>query len=226
MQVASAFASKVLPNGFGSAVLLIRYLEKAGLKDINAAALLVVQRLIDFTMFVIPLGAIVLLNGGTINQRLTFSDSFYVAVTTGLIIVIGITLIWRNKVFQAIENTRTSLKNFTLSPAKLALTALCSFGVSAAYIGSLYIALQAVGLPISLAATALVYATAAVAGSISPTPGGLGALEIAMVATLIGLGMPQPEAYAGVILYRLVTFWLPVPVGFAAYHYLQRRQTI
>jgi len=67
------------------------------------------------------------------------------------------------------------------------------------------------------------YLTAAAIGAVSPTPGGLGAVEAALVAGLIGLGVPPGPAIAGVLSFRLITYWLPVIPGVVAFRVLRRR---
>ena len=69
----------------------------------------------------------------------------------------------------------------------------------------------------------MVYLTGAALGSVVPTPGGLGAVEAALAAGLTATGMAAATAVSAVLLFRLLTFWLPVPVGWAAFNYLQRR---
>lgn len=49
------------------------------------------------------------------------------------------------------------------------------------------------------------------------TPGGLGIVEGLLIPTLVGFGVPHPTAVLGVIGWRLVQFWLPIPLGSAAY---------
>ena len=46
-----------------------------------------------------------------------------------------------------------------------------------------------------------------------PTPGGLGAIEAALVAGLTGVGMDPAIAVAAVLSYRLATYWLPILPG-------------
>lgn len=55
------------------------------------------------------------------------------------------------------------------------------------------------------------------------TPGGLGVVEAVLTATLVGFGAPRGVAILGVISYRLVNFWLPIPLGAAAYLSLRLR---
>ena len=49
------------------------------------------------------------------------------------------------------------------------------------------------------------------------TPGGLGVVEGVLIPTLVGFHVPLGIATLGVLSYRLVNFWLPIPVGGAAY---------
>jgi uncharacterized protein (TIRG00374 family) len=61
------------------------------------------------------------------------------------------------------------------------------------------------------------YGLANVLAAIPVTPGGLGVVEAVLTATLVGFGSTRGVAILGVIAYRLVNFWLPIPVGGAAY---------
>jgi uncharacterized protein (TIRG00374 family) len=54
-------------------------------------------------------------------------------------------------------------------------------------------------------------------GSLAPTPGGLGAVEGLLITLLVSFDVPSPEAVAVVLVYRLINFWLPIPVGFGSY---------
>jgi uncharacterized protein (TIRG00374 family) len=72
----------------------------------------------------------------------------------------------------------------------------------------------------------LVYASAVIAKSAVPTPGGLGPLEVAMIATLIGLGIDKSQAFSIVIVYRLATFWLPIPLSLLSYRLVSSRKLI
>jgi uncharacterized protein (TIRG00374 family) len=49
------------------------------------------------------------------------------------------------------------------------------------------------------------------------TPGGLGVVEGVLVPTLVGFGTPRGIAILGVVSYRLVNFWLPIPASALTY---------
>lgn len=64
---------------------------------------------------------------------------------------------------------------------------------------------------------------ASVIAAASPTPGGLGALEAALAAGLIGVSLSSGAALSSVLAYRLATYWLPVIPGWVCLQLLQRR---
>jgi len=61
------------------------------------------------------------------------------------------------------------------------------------------------------------YGLAYVMAAIPVTPGGLGVVEGVLVPSLVGFGASRAVAIVAVLGYRLVNFWLPIPVGAGAY---------
>jgi uncharacterized protein (TIRG00374 family) len=64
---------------------------------------------------------------------------------------------------------------------------------------------------------AVAYAAANIASAIPITPGGLGVVEVTLVAITVGFGAPRPTAVLAVLGYRLVNYWLPLIPGAIAY---------
>lgn len=77
-----------------------------------------------------------------------------------------------------------------------------------------------------MSAIAIVYLIGAVVQSAAPTPGGLGAAEAAFIGGLTAVGMPSEQAVASVLLFRLLTFWIPVIPGWVAMTWLQRTEAL
>jgi glycosyltransferase 2 family protein len=88
------------------------------------------------------------------------------------------------------------------------------------------VCIRALGGSAPFASVAVVYLTGSALGSIVPTPGGLGAVEAALTAGLRAAGVAGGVAISAVLLFRLLTFWLPVPGGWAALRYLERQQAL
>jgi uncharacterized membrane protein YbhN (UPF0104 family) len=68
------------------------------------------------------------------------------------------------------------------------------------------------------------YGLAQVAAAIPVVPGGLGIVEGSLSFLLIAYGMPAESALAGVFLYRIVSFWSVVPVGWGVWGWLTLRE--
>ena len=64
---------------------------------------------------------------------------------------------------------------------------------------------------------AVAYAAANIASAIPITPGGLGVIEVTLVAITVGFGSPKAIAVLAVLGYRVVNYWLPLIPGAIAY---------
>lgn len=88
---------------------------------------------------------------------------------------------------------------------------------------SLWVFLLAYGSRVDIDALLVSYGLANVLGAIPLTPGGLGVVEAVLTSSLVGFGTPRGAAILGVISWRLVNFWLPIPAGGLAYLSLRAR---
>src|SRR6266568_4029967 len=70
---------------------------------------------------------------------------------------------------------------------------------------------------------AVAYAAANIASAIPVTPGGLGVIEVTLVAITVGFGALRPTAVLAVLGYRIVNYWLPLLPGAIAYLRLRLR---
>jgi uncharacterized protein (TIRG00374 family) len=89
---------------------------------------------------------------------------------------------------------------------------------------SLWVFLAAFGYRAGLDGLIVAFALAYVLAAIPITPAGLGVVEATMIALLTFFGADRGTATLGVVSYRLVNFWLPIPLGGLAYLSLQVEQ--
>lgn len=61
------------------------------------------------------------------------------------------------------------------------------------------------------------YGLANVLAALPITPGGLGVVEGVLIPSLVGFGTPRAAASLGVVAFRLINFWLPIPIGALTY---------
>ena len=84
-------------------------------------------------------------------------------------------------------------------------------------------ALAAVGAEPRASVVLLAYVVAAFLGMIPITPGGLGFVELGLVGTLGLAGIGTEQAVLATLVYRLASYWLPIPTGAVAYFLHGRR---
>ena len=111
-------------------------------------------------------------------------------------------------------------------PLRLAASSGANLLLTAAYLLAFIAALRAVGAHPAILPAAVVYLAGNAVGSAAPTPGGLGGVEAVLVAGLTAMGIPAAEAISGVLVFRIATFWLPIPAGYLSYLWLRHRGTL
>ena len=94
--------------------------------------------------------------------------------------------------------------------------------ITMGYLLALEVSVLAFGHGPSFTSVALVYLVGSVLSSAAPTPGGIGAVEAALITGLTSTGMASDAAFSAVTLFRIATFWLPILPGWFAFTVLQR----
>ncbi|HWG62405.1 MAG TPA: lysylphosphatidylglycerol synthase transmembrane domain-containing protein [Streptosporangiaceae bacterium] len=228
-QLAGSFVTLVTPVAVGGAALNIRYLQRSKVPAAVAAASVSVAQVVAFALHITLLIVFVAITGA--SRRSLSPPTWSYFVLAGLVALAGVALAvpqWRRllraRLAPTIGQVVPRLLGVLQQPPKLAAGIGGALLLTGCYILCLETSVLALGGSISLAAVAVVYLTGNALGSVVPTPGGIGAVEAALSAGLTAAGMPGATAVSAVLLFRALTFWLPVPLGWGAFSYLQRRQ--
>jgi undecaprenyl-diphosphatase len=229
-QVAAAFTNRLAPAGIGGMTTNVRYLEGAGVRRSEAVAAVGLNSLAGFLVHLVGVGAIVpLVGAGHARLRLSgpdLPDNWWLLVSVvGALGTVGL-IHWGTQLRRrAVPPMRDGLEALgsTLRKPRAGLALIGgSVGVTAGYALALVAAAHAVGVALPMVTIVAVYLGGAALAAVAPTPGGLGAMEAALVAGLTAAGAASGPAVAAVLVYRLVTFWLPILPGFVAYRVLRR----
>ncbi|MEV1056716.1 lysylphosphatidylglycerol synthase domain-containing protein [Micromonospora chalcea] len=232
VQVAASFANRLAPGSLGGAALSLRYLHQKGLVAADAGTAVAVSRAAGVVSVVLLLP--VLLPFARQPARILTHDAaralpLLLGALAVLLVLAGVLAVPRvrrrgraaaGQVVTALRELRHQHGLRWLVVASTALT--LTYGLC------LYVALIAAG-PVPLAHLPPVILVCLVGEGVSsaaPTPGGLGATEAALVSGLLLYGVPLDAAVAGTLIYRLATFWLPVPPGYLAFRLLTRRRLL
>jgi undecaprenyl-diphosphatase len=233
-QGASSFINRVSPANVGGMALNARFLQKTGTGTPASVAAVGVNSLAGAVMHLVLIVVFFALAGHDLTQAFKLPSASKILLILAVVLaVIGVVLAtrpgrrWTRK--QLIPGARSaagSLRQAAASPVKLGLLFGGSALITLAYIAGLAASVQAFGRGPGLVVIGAVYLGAAALAAAAPTPGGLGAIEAALVAGLTGVGMAPGPAVSAVLLYRLATYWLPVLPGWLCWRSLQHREYV
>ena len=230
-QGASSFINRVSPANVGGMALNARFLQKSGTSTPASVAAVGVNALAGAIMHIVLIVVFFALAGHDLTKAFKLPSASKILLILAVIIaVIGVVLAtrpgrrWtRKQLIPGVRSAAGSLRQAAASPVKLGLLFGGSALITLAYIAGLDASVQAFGGGPGLVVLGAVYLAAAALAAAAPTPGGLGAIEAALVAGLTGVGMQAGPAVSAVLLYRLATYWLPVLPGWLCWRSLQHR---
>jgi uncharacterized membrane protein YbhN (UPF0104 family) len=227
-QLAIAFTGLVAPAAVGNIALNTRYLQTSGLPPAVAGAGVGVAQVAQFCSYVILLLVSGVLAGTGPRASFTPPAILFVIIPAAVIILLGLLAVPRirgfvfSRIMPPIKAAIPQVLAVFQTPAKLAQLVGGALLLDASFVAALVCATRAFGAETSIPATAVVYFAGAIIGSAVPTPGGLGGIEAAMSAGLIAIGVDSGTAVSSVLLYRLATYWLPIPFGWLSLNRLQK----
>jgi glycosyltransferase 2 family protein len=231
-QLAGSFVTLVTPAAVGGAAVNVRYLQRRKIPAPIAVASVGVVQVAAFVLHLLMLIVFIAIAGAADRHPFRPPTWFYF-VLAGLVVLAAAVLavpagrrLLRARVQPMLGQVAPRLLEVAQQPRKLAEGIGGALLLSVAYILCLAACVNAFHGSVAFAGVAVVYLTGSALGSIIPTPGGIGAVEAALTAGLVATGLHGTEAASAVLLFRLLTFWLPVPFGWAALSYLERKDAI
>lgn len=228
-QLAGSFATLVSPPTIGSIAINVRFLQKAGLHPALAAASVGVAQVMAFVFHIVLLLLFGIAAGTQADH--TFDPPQWVVIGVVALAVVALALLAipavRRLIVKRVQPTLKEvvprLVTIVQRPYKLIEGIGGILLLNAAFIGVLYACVLAFGGELSVAVIAVVYLAGATLGQAAPTPGGLGAVEAALAAGLTAGGLDGGTAVSAVLLFRVVTFWLPTIPGYWSFNFLTKK---
>jgi len=231
-QVAGDFATLVSPPALGAIAINVRYLQKSGLHPALAAASVGVSQVAAFATHIGLLLAFGIAAGT--QADFTFDPPIWAVVGVAAVAVILLALLAvsavrrliSKRIGPLIKEVVPRMVTIAQRPTKLLEGIGGILLLNLAYVGVLYACVQAFDGSLSIAVVAVVYLAGATICQAAPTPGGLGAVEAALAAGLTAAGLDAGLAVSAVLLYRLLTFWLPTLPGYWSFNYLTKKNLL
>jgi uncharacterized membrane protein YbhN (UPF0104 family) len=230
VQLSTAFVGVAMPATLGHVAVNVRYLHKQDVDEGTIAASVTVSQLVNIVTTVLLLIVLGVLTGSGLSRfRIAPGADVLIGlavIAVAIIVVLGVPATRKRvtgTVWPHLRQLWPRLLDAVSQPLRLAIAAGANLMLSAAYSLALIATLWSVGAHPAILATAVVFLAGNAVGSATPTPGGLGGVEAVMAAGLTAIGIPAHQAIPAVLLFRMASFWLPIPVGWISYEVLQRR---
>ncbi len=231
-QLAATFVSLMAPAAVGQIGTNSRYLQQAGASPAVAIASVGATQVFVFASYVILVIAFGILTGKQAGPDLIPDTTVLlvvagtVATAAGLLAIPAARRVVVSRVRPVLSTTWPRLLETARQPQRIAMGLGGALLLNLAYAAALYAAVFAYGGDLAYATVGFVYLAAGAVGSAAPTPGGIGAVEAALAAGLTAAGLDGSTAVQAALLFRAVTFWLPMVPGWLSFTYLQRNNAL
>ncbi|MEU2669034.1 lysylphosphatidylglycerol synthase transmembrane domain-containing protein [Streptomyces sp. NPDC007164] len=233
-QVAGSFVKIVAPAAVGGVALNTRFLQRAGVRPGLAVASVGASQLFGLGCHILLLAAFGYLTGTEKTpSSLTPSRTVIAGLLTVAVLVLVVTAVpfLRKFVVTRVRSLFAGVVPRMLDVVQRPQKLLTGIGgmllLTGLFVMCLDASVRAFSGPdvphLSYASIAVVFLAGNALGSAAPTPGGMGAVEGALTLGLIAVGLPKEVAAPAVVLYRLLTLWLPVLPGWLCFTRLTRR---
>jgi len=220
-QLAGTFVNRITPIKVGGMATSIRFMQKNGVDFEVAVAGVGVGSLAAAIVHVGLLILFVVLIGKQPGDFIGLPSHtvLLIGVISVVMLVVAIALVptgrrmVEERIWPVIKKSGEGVRRVATSPTKILMLLGGAFVMIMGYILALWFSLEAFGGGLGFFAVGVVFLAAQALGQAAPTPGGIGAVEAAMIAAMTALGLDISVAVPTVFLYRIATFWLPILPG-------------
>lgn len=227
MQVAGMFANRLLPAGIGGLGINYLYLRKSKHSKLQATTVIAANNTAGLLGHALLTTTLLLaLPVALPQQHIHISTE----VRIGLIVMVGlfVTLLFcfpsrARRIISGFRSFLIQLAAYRKRPARIALALVFSLALTLANVACLWLSILAVHLSIGFIPVLLVFTFGLIVGTATPTPGSLGGIEAGLAAGLVAYHISLAQAIGAVLLYRFISYWLPLVIGSTAFVVARRR---
>ncbi|WP_343571800.1 lysylphosphatidylglycerol synthase transmembrane domain-containing protein [Mycobacterium sp.] len=233
-QVANTFAATTTPAGVGGLALSTRILQKSGLSTTRATTAVALQQSMQVIMHVLLLIFFSTAAGaGTDLSHFVPKSTMLYLIAGAALGLVGVFLLIPNvrrwlstAVTPKLKEIVADIIEVAREPKRMALIVLGCSGTTLGAALALWTSVAAFGGNASFVTVTVVTMVGGTLASAAPTPGGVGAVEAALIGGLAAFGVPAAVSVPSVLLYRVLTCWLPVFIGWPVMHWLTRNDMV
>ena len=231
-QFAIGFVNIAVPSAAGRVATNARYFQKFGISTIASTTAGAITGVVGFVAQAILVVLTILVGAGSIDfSQMQGGGGVIRLLVMAIVIFVVATCIvalvpsWRHWAWSKLRKPLSQMGDAlrTVKDPKTALTALgSSIGTELLYGAGFAMCVLAVGGSISLGEAVFINVTVSLFAGLMPIPGGVGVSEAGMTAGLTAIGVESDVAVAAVLVYRLVSYYLPPLWGYVSLRWLTR----
>nr|MCU0260637.1 flippase-like domain-containing protein [Ilumatobacteraceae bacterium] len=226
-----SFLNRFTPANAGGMAMRVRYLQLNGVDLAVGSAAVGLTSVASGVMQAVFL-VVFLVWGGRSDElgRFDLPDAGGLVIVVLAVAAVGGVLVlssWGRrvvvpKVRGVLAKVRSSFGELLRRPDRLGLLFGGAAMAKAVTLFAFVVSVHAFDVDMGFAQAGALYMVANTIGSAVPTPGGVGGIEAALTAALVGAGVDPATAAAIVVLFRFATFWAPTLPGWFFLQHAQR----
>lgn len=227
VQFAGNFVNRLLPAGIGGIGINFAYLKANKHSSAQAASVVAVNNILG------GIGNIALL-----AYVSTFLSKVYDKLEIDkihsndklkyiVIAIVAVTFVFalskfRRRIASGVFTILKQIADYRKQPVKLAAALSSSTLLTLSNVFCLYFSALALGVHLNPPTMLVIFSAGEAFGTATPTPGGLGGVDAALVVGMTAFGVPIASSLAVTLLFRLVSCWIPVIAGIGFIYYSDR----
>ncbi|TDC74666.1 flippase-like domain-containing protein [Streptomyces hainanensis] len=220
-QFAAGAANHLLPSGIGAGAVNIRFMARCGLPPARYSAALALYYLAEGVARVVLLLGLLLAFPRALRLETLLPEriglSLVATVSVTVLVVIAAALACVGRVRRAtltfVRTALTDVRSLHTRPSRVLALWGGSFAFPLLQAAGLVTVALALGMTVPVGHVVLAYMAGSVVAAMVPSPGGIGSVDAALVVALVATGATVGAATAAVLVYRVITVWLPLLPG-------------
>lgn len=233
VQLATSFFNLITPASAGGLALNVRFLSRQGIPLAVAVAVVGLVQTTSVLVTAVLVVVLLLASGRSLSDAPHLPWMTVLVATLLVVAVAAVLRLWprgrelaARYLLRPFREAGPQLWGIVTDRRRMALAVLGHLCVTFGFVAILAAALAAVGQSAPLVLMAVVViGGSAIAGAV-PVPGGIGAAEAALFSGLVVIGVESAPALSAALIFRMLTFWLRVPIGWLALIALRRGNAV
>ena len=227
VQLAAMFINRLLPGGIGALGANYAYLHRQGHTSAQAASVVALNNLLGAVAngLLVTFSLVFLSSNVTVAPDYDRGTGLWLKLAVALVLLGGLALVLgRQRFKRQASELRIQLKAYQRQTWRVPSALITAMLLTLGNVFCLWACAVALGIHLPFVVILLILSFGVGTGAATPTPGGLGGFEAGLAAGFIAYHVASPAALAVALLYRLISYWLPIVLGAPALAVCRRQR--